>query len=417
MDDPRSEIRDAFEREQAAHPPAVGLRPATVRAASTRPRPEQPNLQWLAMVATIVIGVLIVVALMSSRLTNRGAISRTPASSAATTSPAGDYGPPPAGVNLIYVHDPGHRTWLIGYDWSGKPRATVKLDPTQTAVTMAPDGQTFALGLYAKGGNWQFLDSFGKPIGGPTALPGVINPRWADDNRHVCGITLDQQTFAWTLWTQLPGEAAKRVTEIARDSGIGQSFVGLVACSFKNDTAVAVRTLNVPTEYWVIQLSTGKLLKHRDNLPPMASIVVSDDSSLVAENSTRSTGMVDAPASSTRSATTIRFLTKDTVVTTIDGSMGVLAFSGDKSLALVTLAPWVGGQPAHLGVVDLSTGAVIWQDDGTTVFDWFVVQPGGRSFALSYSASGQPGPGPATVLIVSGDGTAIKLGVYSPTWW
>ena len=127
--------------------------------------------------------------------------------------------------------------------------------------------------------------------------------------------------------------------------------------------------------------------------------------------------MVDAPASSTRSATTIRFLMKDTVVTTIDGSMGVLAFSGDKSLALVTLAPWVGGQPAHLGVVDLSTGAVIWQDDGTTVFDWFVVQPGGRSFALSYSASGQPGPGPATVLIVGGDGTAIKLGVYSPTWW
>ena len=99
------------------------------------------------------------------------------------------------------------------------------------------------------------------------------------------------------------------------------------------------------------------------------------------------------------------------------GSMGVLAFSGDKSLALVTLAPLVGGQPAHLGVGDLSTGAVVWQDDGTTVFDWFVVQPGGRSFALSYSASGQPGPGPATVLIVSGDGTAIKLGVYSPTWW
>jgi len=412
MDDLRHEIRAAFETEQAAHPPGASLRPNLVRAAAAEPR-RAPNFQWMAIAAAFLIAALVVVGLMSSRLNNRWAVN--PPRATPTGSPTGDYGAPPADVNLVYVHDPNHPSWLTGYDWSGKPRATVKLDRAQTAVTMAPDGQTFALGLYAKGGNWQFLDRLGKPVGGASSLPGVINPRWADDNKHVCGITFDQQTFAWTLWTELPGEPARQVTVVARDSAVGQSFVGLAACSFKNDTAIAVRTLVVPSEYWSIQLSTGKLFFHRDNLSPMAGIAVSDDSYLIAENSTDSTGMVGTTATSTRSTTTIRLLAKGSVVSTLDGSMGVLAFSADNSRALVTLAPWVGGQPAHLGVVDVNAGRLVWQDEGTALFGGWVAEPGGNGFALSYPTTAQ-GPGPATVLIVSGDGAATKLGVYAPTW-
>ena len=48
MDDLRPEIREAFEREQAAYPPAVSLRHEVVRDAARQPR-RQPNVQWLAM--------------------------------------------------------------------------------------------------------------------------------------------------------------------------------------------------------------------------------------------------------------------------------------------------------------------------------------------------------------------------------
>ncbi len=411
MDDLRAEIRAAFEKEQGAHPPASDLRPNLVRTAAAEPRPA-PNFQWMAIAAAFLIAALVVVGLMSSRLNNRATVNPPGATPAST--PTGDYGAPPAGVNLIYVHDPNHPSWLTGFDWSGKPRGTLKLDPTQTAVTMAPDGQTFALGLYAKGGNWQFLDRVGTPIGGPTTLPGVINPMWADDEKHVCGITFDQ-AYQWILWTQVPGETAKQVTVIARDSNIGQSFVGLLSCSFRSDIAIAVRTLGPPSEFWVIQLSTGKVLAHRLVSTPMASMVASGDSTLVAENSLASTAFVGAEASSARSRTTIRRLSDGSVVATIDGSMGVLAFSADNSRALVTLAPWVGGQPAHLGVVDVHTGRLVWQDEGTALFGGWVAEPGGNGFALAYPTTAQ-GPGPATILLVSGDGASTKLGVYAPTW-
>lgn len=133
----------------------------------------------------------------------------------------------------------------------------------------------------------------------------------------------------------------------------------------------------------------------------------------LAENSTKSTGQVDAQAAPT---TTIRRVSDGSVAATIDGSMGVLAFSADNSTALVTLAPWVGGQPAHVGVVNLATGNVVWQDDGTALFGGVIVKPCGVGFALSYPTSAQ-GPGPATVVLVGGDGSWTKLqGPYAPTW-
>jgi len=317
-------------------------------------------------------------------------------------------------VNLIYVHDPHHPSWLIGFDWSGKPRATVKLDPAQTGVTMAPDGQTFAIGLYAKGGNWEFLDRLGAPIGGPSTLPGAINPMWADDNKHVCSITFDQQTYAWTLWTQLPGQAAKQVSVIARDTSIGQSGVGLVACSFRNGTAIAVRTVVAfPSEYWVIRLSNGKVQAHFQLAGGLSNIAASGDATLIAENSNRSTGQVGAPGST---VTSIRRASDGKLIASIDGAMGVLGFNSDNSAVLVTLAPWIGGQPAHLGIVAIASKQLVWNDDGTALFGGFVAEPGGRAFAISYPTTAQ-GPGPATIVLAGADGAGTKLDrVYAPTW-
>src|ERR1700674_4205425 len=124
MEELRSEIRAAFEKDQAAHPPTAGLRRNIVEAVAARPR-RGPNVQWVAVAVAAILAILVVAGLMSTRLAHR-------ASAPVPAAPKADYGPPPAGVNLLYVHDPKHDSWLIGYDWQGQPRGTVKVaQPTE----------------------------------------------------------------------------------------------------------------------------------------------------------------------------------------------------------------------------------------------------------------------------------------------
>ena len=413
MDDLRREIRAAFEQEQSAYPPVSTLRPKLVRAAAAKPRPGR-NLQWLAVAAALMLAVLVVVGLLSSRLTLRGTVSPPKASPSAAPTLAGDYGPPPAGVNLIWLHDPNHAGWLIGYDWTGKPRGTVKLGGSPTGVTMAPNGQSFSLGVNAKGGNWQFLDRLGQPAASGS-VANAFGTMWADDYQHICTISFDPQTFAYTLWTLHPGDQPVQVAEVARDTQIGQSVVSLAACSYRNDSAIAVRTTVAwPSEYWVIKLSTGEVLIHR-MLPgsTVATVVASPDATLIAESSSRSTGSTGEAAPNT----VIKQVVDGKVVSTIDPAFGVLGFSADNSVALVTLKPWVGGQPANIGTIDVASGTGKWQDQGTSLFGGFVAEPAGGDFVLAYPTSGQQGPGPATILIVHADGTVTKIANdYAPTW-
>ena len=67
MEEMRSEIRAAFEKEQAAHPPAPALRRDVASAVAAHPRPA-PNLPWVAVAAALILGLLVVVGLMSTRL-------------------------------------------------------------------------------------------------------------------------------------------------------------------------------------------------------------------------------------------------------------------------------------------------------------------------------------------------------------
>ncbi len=408
MDDLRSEIRVAFEKEQAANPPAPGLRPSVVASVARQPR-RAPNLEWLAVAAAILLGVLVVAGLMSQRLAHP---AMTPVG-APKASPVVDYGPPPAGVPLLYVHDPNHPTWLIGYDWTGKPRATVKLGDAQPEIGMAPDGQSFAIGLGAKGGNWQFLDRLGQPVATPSTLPGAYSTHWADDNQHVCSMTFDQQALDYTLWTALPGQPIKRVTVVAHDPNVGQTVVSLAACSFKNDLAIAVRTtIANPSEMWVVRLSDGKVLSHNAFADSLSNVVASSDGALVAENSSQSTGQLPQGAAST----IIRRVSDRSVVATLAPTIAVLDFSGDDSLMLVSLTPMVGGQASHLAVMD-SRGQTVWTDDGTAAFGGSVALPGGRDFALIYASPGAQTIQPATVIIVHGDGSVTKFpGNYETAW-
>jgi hypothetical protein len=410
MDEMRSEIRAAFEKEQMAHAPAASLRRNIVDAVSTRPR-QAPNFQWVAVAAAVLLGILVVVGLMSTRFNHRASVPVTNPKA----SPVADYGPPPAGVPLLYVHDPNHPSWLIGYDWSGIARGTVKLDQAQPGVRMAPDGQTFGV-LGAKGGIGQFLDRLGRPITGPNAPLDFSGGMWADDNLHLCSVQLNQQTFEWILDTQLPGEAVKRVAVIARDAGVGQSGVTVIACSFKSNVAIALRTtIAWPAELWVIRLTDGSVLAHRTYpFQELATVVASADGEYLAENS------------ATQNQTQIRRVSDWTLVKTHDTGQAV-AFSSDDSLVLL------GTTPVHLQLMDWKSGQVTWQyADSEVLFSW-VAQPDGRGFALAFGTPTQLvptgcGSAPQTpcrqiedplrdVVILHADGSETDIpGRYQPTW-
>lgn len=412
MDEMRSEIRAAFEKEQMAHAPAASLRHNIVDAVSARPR-QAPNFQWVAVAAAVLLGLLVVVGLMSTRFNHRASVPVTNPKA----SPVADYGPPPAGVPLLYVHDPSHPTWLIGYDWTGKPRGTVKLDPALAGVGMAPDGQSFAVGFGAKGGTGEILDRLGQPVQGVGgAIPGSALPIWADDNLHICGVSFDQ-TFAWTFITLTPGEAVKAVAVIAHDHNIGQTGIQLASCSFRNDQAILVRTATVsPSDVWVVQISTGKILSHNtySNSGDLANVVGSGDAVLIAENSSKSNGVLQGP---TAPSTIIRRVSDRSVVATLDPSMGVLAFSSDDSLVLVTTTPWVGGLPTQLAVIDLRSGQALWHYNGPDMFGSSVAQPGGRDFALVLKDPLTDKQTYGDLVIVHADGTATDFPRrYEPTW-
>ena len=398
MKELRSDVRSAFEKEQAANPPASDLR-RTVVAATPTYRRRATGLQWMAVAAAIVIAALVVVSLMSSRAAFRTQRPAHP-SPLASVANGEDYGPPPAGVPLVYLRDPYNAGWYTGFDWSGTPRGTIKLGQQNVAdatLIQSPDGSYFVFSPSGKGSPpGALLDRLGKPVSGTVGI-------WADDNRHTCSVAFDRQSLTWTLVTGGPNQASRDVAVIARDTNIGQTGITVAACSFKGDRAIAVRTtVSWPSEMWVIRLSDGQVAKPiaLSNPQELANLVASADGALVAENSAMSVG-------SNRS-TVIRRASDGSVVLTLNEMLGVQGFSADDSRALVS-APVVGGQTSYVEVIDLATGNAIWRYDTDKQLVSFVAQPGGAGFAVVLSGLTYSRSFPVTALIVKGDGSSVAL--------
>jgi hypothetical protein len=78
MDELRSEIRAAFEKEQAGRAPGNALRRDIVDAVAARGRRGEPNFQWLAVAAALLLGILVVAGLMSTRLAQHATVPAAP---------------------------------------------------------------------------------------------------------------------------------------------------------------------------------------------------------------------------------------------------------------------------------------------------------------------------------------------------
>ncbi|MGH7761365.1 MAG: hypothetical protein ACREOY_08120 [Candidatus Dormibacteraceae bacterium] len=346
-----------------------------------------------------------------------------PAPPIVVTSPspiAVDYGPPPPGVPLIWVQDPNHSGWLIGFDWTGKLRGTVKVSrpvAQYDRLSQAPDGSAFGIEPNGKGGFQVFLDGLGATIA--TSGPQVLyqSEMWADDSRHLCD--LDPSSGRWTLGLAVPGAAPNPVNEIALDpSSLARSGIiafSFGACSARNDRAVIPYSYpGRPTAYSVVRISDGAILQQRTYAAGLvANVTASMDGSLIAESSGQSAG--EPPPNAT--STVIRRASDLSVVSTLAPNIGVLAFSGDNSAALVSTAPLIGGQAAMLEVLDLQTGRVTWTGEGTSGLGAVAVQPTADAFAVALTQPGEQNS-PATILIIFADGSRpAKLpGLLVPIW-
>ena len=423
MDDLRSDIRAAFEREQAAHPPAANLRRSVVRSVATRPaRPR--DLQWLAVAAVLVITVLVVVSLIASRLSTSGPVN--------THRPTGEQAPP-AGVNLVYVAPIGKEGRFTAYDWNGKPAGAVSIPHNGFSLSMSPDGQEFVSGFGAKGGNFEFFDGLGHPLGTNTQ-PGAYGDVWADDNRSVCFMTQDAGTYVYTLWFERPAQPATAVAQVAKDTNLGQTVLNVVACSVRNDTAIIVRTtIAWPTELWVVRLSDGRTVAHHTyTAQALSTIVASADARYIAETSSRANGAPYNPQNDPPAAyTVIRSASDWTPLAQMDAGYSVLAFSGDGGSVLVrTQVVTHGDNIAIFKWGPDGTLRTVWQDvAGDHAVAGIASEPGGSSFAVALiqldsnnSATWCP-PGsagcttPLAVTIVHGDGTTVDIpGRYNTAW-
>jgi hypothetical protein len=295
---------------------------------------------------------------------------------------------------------------------------------------MSPDGSAFESGSMNKGATFQFFDRLGQPIPSAGTPTTVANAMWADDNKSQCLITLDQKTFVWGLSTEVPGQAARSVGSIARDSGIGQTGISLVACSVKNNVALALRTaISWPAEVWAIRLSDGKILSHRTYRPQqLAMVVASSDGRYLAESPGGSIG------SQIPQPTVIRRVSDGKQVASLGLSAEVIAFSADDTQVLVSNDPLYSNMdPARLEVTDWGSGQVIWAYNGPQAYAGAIAQPDANGFAVALMAPTQISPNPCggvdqpqcaqvddplrDVLIVHGDGSTTAVpGRYELIW-
>jgi hypothetical protein len=397
MSDLKTEIREAFEAEQAASPPPSALRAQLVAAVTSRTDIEvrqaqgEPNRQWLAVAAAILITASIVVGLVAIRFVQH-------------PSPAGDFGPPPAGVQLIYVHDPNDPSRLIAYDWAGQQVGSVKPQhpalKVGASVRQAPDGQRFQV----VGGDpvsGLFLDRLGQPLPNSPQLAGSTRGVWADDSRHVCVMALNPSSQRWVLVTEAPAYSEEFLTL----PSVGRSSILVVGCSWKNDRAILVRNDPPFSEIWVAKLSNGAILSHHTfAAASVANLRASQDAAYIAL----------MPGLEGDGVTRILRVSDWTQVATA-GASTVLGFSGDDSLALLGDFPKSGAPPPTLRLVNWASGTTIWHGQGTNAFS-ILVRPGGRDFAIAFFDPAQPEL-KETIVIIHGDGSETRFpDRYTPTW-
>lgn len=320
-----------------------------------------------------------------------------------------ELGPPPAGIPLIWysttspVGATPQAGSLIALDWNGV--VVGKLHMTGGA-NQSPDGSR----LSVAGG---YVDQAGQTIAAVQVDKG--GPGWSDDSRHVCavrtangGIPQGNGEPAWLFAGPIEGPL-HRVAQAGQFGG--QSGAGAMACSFLNDRAVVVETVIMgASDVWVLRLSTGALLYHRQySNQQTAYIRASHDGQYLAEQT-----WSPSPGAGLPAYTVIRRVSDGKEVARLDNQT-VVAFSWDGS-RVVTMSATGTSAANEARLVDWQSGKVLWRLPGPTTAGaavYALARPNGTDMVVGFGP--QSAEGIDQLWLVDANGAARSIG-KGPLW-
>jgi hypothetical protein len=384
MDELRRDIRDVFERQQAALGSLAHARERVMRQALARR--ERAGGQLLRLAAGAV-AVLLAASIVSALLLVRAADRAHPAIPVVTpvVTPTPSPLPKrltqplavPAGQPVVLYRDPADVTQVDGVTWDGRTSGRVGPATKNANLSLDPTGTLY------EADNQTVRDRTGSVVG--QFEQAQVSRYWADDGHHYCWIDPvvplpSTIGVAAILQLRAPGEKARVVAQvgtIARQSGIQ-----VVACSVRRDRAVVVQgyaQAAIAARVWVVELSTGRIVWARTYPSDGVSQVhveASQDGRYVAEVRASCCPMGTPPPASTTVSTTV----EDTVGGAVGHVPGnVVALSWDGSLALVQ-APANGASPPH--VIRWRDGVVVWQAAAGWTYASSIAEPGGQRLAV-----------------------------------
>jgi hypothetical protein len=340
------------------------------------------------------------------------------ASPSPAPSPPPDYGSPPGGVDLLYVMVPDAPSWLVGYDWQGKPRATVHLkeldghtDQLGSGISVAPSGNEFIYGDMYTFDRLGHLVYQAQPVG-----KGGVATTWSEDGQLLCGVeeatsSVDSSgngTADFYFVRRSPTGPAVRVAHFLHVDGIpGDMGYNVFACSHWLDRALLARTVCCGISgVIVMRISDGAILGTW-NRNTGGQPVFSPDGQEIADPTMTADGK-------TTTSTEVRLLLGGTVMARYGPGISFLGFSANNRYAAVTVA-------GRTQVIEVSSRRVVWRDPLNRTFSRLWARPGlGGDVAIAFTATPVQVPCPnastsmctnprSNMVIVHADGSSAEL--------
>jgi hypothetical protein len=264
---------------------------------------------------------------------------------------------------VILFADPVNEAQVDGITWDGKQKGKVDWPAKHAAAN--PSANLFATAAESRdrSGSVVATGNFGGKFFGGT---------WSDDGRHFClmvpaGLPGSTGTPA-ILQLVTPGQTPRTVAQVGRM--YEQVITKVFACSVRKDRAVVFQSFgNSPAaaEYWVVQLSTGKVLWSHTFAPSSVTLVVaSPDGEYISETSVAQAN----PGSAIYSAdgTLLTQLTASVDEFCWDGSLAVT--NGGNISQPVTVIAWRSGNVLWTGPAGYILSRVEPQPDGSSLAIW-----------------------------------------------
>jgi len=405
MNDLRQEVRASFERQQAPLGDLAGVRQRLLRTALAAPDSRRSQLFVTAVgLAAVLVAAAAVGATIFVRERSQPGPAATPSASASaqpTLSPAPAptaLAQPlqvPASAAVILYHDPVNRDQIDGITWEGTARGRVAAAGGAFGLVPNPMGTLYAGldgGIHDRSGQLVARYDSGNQKG--------FSAEWADDEQHFCQMVSASALppaggEPATLRLGAPGTTPKNIAQVA--AMYDQAGAGVVACSVRRDRAVVVQwdSIGNSRQFWVVQLSTGRILLDSARLSiTMRNVWASPDGQYIA---------------------VVRAITGQATETVVYGPTGSLlgkvagavqAFSWDGSIAVVSNAD------NSVSAIRWRDGSHLWDAPQGLTFEGALAEPDGQRVAVAllnpnYQQTG--GFPPVDLFVMGPDGHVSQL--------